>query len=193
MAKLYIISGCNGAGKTTASYTILPDMFGLAECVNSDEIAKCLSPTNPDQAAIRAGRIMLERVYELIDKRADFGVETTLATKSLLGVIRNARSLGYAVILIFFWLNSPDLAVARVRLRVCSGGHNVSEPTVRRRYVQGIENLIHRYIPVVDRWYVFDNSGTPALMIAEGGEGSVTKIYNKQVYDILQQTRFKSN
>ena len=122
MPKLYIISGCNGAGKTTASYTILPEMFGLRECVNSDEIAERLSPNKPEAAAIRASRIMLERMNELLDKRADFGVETTLATRSLMRVIEDAKNLGYVVILIYFWLNSPDLAVERVARRVASGG-----------------------------------------------------------------------
>lgn len=187
MPKLFIISGCNGAGKTTASYTILPEMFGLRECVNSDEIAERLSPNKPEAAAIRASRIMLERMNELMDKRADFGVETTLATRSLLRVIEDAKSLGYVVILIYFWLNSPDLAVERVARRVASGGHNVTEPTVRRRYVQGIINLISRYIPVVDRWMIFDNSSTPAAMIAEGGKDEMTKIHNKAIYTSLTE------
>lgn len=185
MPKLFIISGCNGAGKTTASYTILPEMFGLRECVNSDEIAERLSPNKPEAAAIRASRIMLERMNELMDKRADFGVETTLATRSLLRVIEDAKSLGYVVILIYFWLNSPDLAVERVARRVASGGHNVTEPTIRRRYVQGIINLMNRYIPVVDTWMIFDNSTTPAAMIAEGGKDEMTKIHNKTVYNSL--------
>jgi predicted ABC-type ATPase len=187
MPKLFIISGCNGAGKTTASYTILPEMFGLRECVNSDEIAERLSPNKPEAAAIRASRIMLERMNELMDKRIDFGVETTLATRSLLRVIEDAKSLGYVVILIYFWLNSPDLAVERVARRVASGGHNVTEPTVRRRYVQGIINLISRYIPVVDRWMIFDNSSTPAAMIAEGGKDEMTKIHNKAIYTSLTE------
>ena len=187
MPKLYIISGCNGAGKTTASYTILPEMFGLRECVNSDEIAERLSPNKPEAAAIRASRIMLERMNELLDKRADFGVETTLATRSLMRVIEDAKNLGYVVILIYFWLNSPDLAVERVARRVASGGHNVSEPTVRRRYKQGIVNLIHMYIPIVDQWMIFDNSTVPASMIAEGGKDSLTKIQNRTVYNILAE------
>ena len=133
----------------------------------------------------RTSRIMLERMNELMDKRADFGVETTLATRSLLRVIEDAKSLGYVVILIYFWLNSPDLAVERVARRVASGGHNVTEPTIRRRYVQGIINLMNRYIPVVDTWMIFDNSTTPAAMIAEGGKDEMTKIHNKAVYNSL--------
>ena len=187
MPKLFIISGPNGAGKTTASYTILPEMFGLRECVNSDEIAERLSPNKPEAAAIRASRIMLERMNELLERGADFGVETTLATRSLLKVIEDAKNLGYSVTLIYFWLNSDDLAVERVRLRVASGGHNVSEPTVRRRYRQGMINLIHRYIPIVDSWMIFDNSSTPASMIAQGGQGEMTKIYNKAIYTSLTE------
>lgn len=48
MPKLYIIAGCNGAGKTTASYAVLPEMLGCKEFVNADEIAKGLSPFNPE-------------------------------------------------------------------------------------------------------------------------------------------------
>lgn len=190
---MYIISGCNGAGKTTASYTILPEMFGLRECVNSDEIAERLSPNKPEAAAIRASRIMLERMNELLDRRADFGVETTLATRSLFRVIEDAKNLGYVVILIYFWLNSPDLAVERVQKRVASGGHNVSEPTVRRRYTQGIINLMNRYIPVVDTWMIFDNSSTPAALIAEGGQEVMTKIQNKTVYNLFCEIASNDN
>lgn len=193
MPKLYIISGCNGAGKTTASYTILPEMFGLRECVNSDEIAEKLSPNKPEAASIRASRIMLERMNELLDRRVDFGVETTLATRSLLRVIEDAKSLGYVVILIYFWLNSPDLAVERVQKRVASGGHNVSEPTVRRRYVQGLINLMERYIPVVDSWMIFDNSSTPAVLIAEGGIEKLTKIQTAPLYNKILEITSDNN
>ena len=62
MPKLYIIAGCNGAGKTTASYTVLPEMLGCKEFVNADEIAKGLSPFNPESVAIEAGRLMLQRM-----------------------------------------------------------------------------------------------------------------------------------
>ena len=186
MPKMYIIAGCNGAGKTTASYTVLPEMFDCREFVNADEIAKRLSPSKPESAAIRASRILLERLYELIDKGADFGVETTLATRTLLQVIQDAKDVGYVIVLIFFWLNMPDLAVERVKLRVASGGHDVPEPTIRRRYVQGLQNLMRRYIPICDLWMVLDNSGTPAAMIAEGGKDIVTKIHNKNLYNQLQ-------
>lgn len=65
---LYIISGCNGAGKTTASYTVLPEILKVEEFVNADEIARGLSPFNPDGMAIEAGRLMLKRIDELLLK-----------------------------------------------------------------------------------------------------------------------------
>jgi predicted ABC-type ATPase len=82
MKRLYIISGCNGAGKTTASYTILPEMLDCNEFVNADEIAKGLSPFNPNEVAIKAGRLMLTRIDELLENGVDFAFETTLATRS---------------------------------------------------------------------------------------------------------------
>ena len=100
MPKLFIISGCNGAGKTTASYTILPDMFNCEEFVNADEIAKGLSPFNPELAAIRASRLMMDRINELIEKGEDFGVETTLATRTIVKVLVDAQNRGYVVTLV---------------------------------------------------------------------------------------------
>ena len=111
---LYIISGCNGAGKTTASYTVLPEILECREFVNADEIAKGLSPFNPESVAIEAGRLMLQRIEFLLDKGENFSIETTLATKSYVNLIRKAHERGYYVHLIFFWLESPELAIRRV-------------------------------------------------------------------------------
>jgi predicted ABC-type ATPase len=185
MPRLYIIAGCNGAGKTTASYTILPDMLNCDEFVNSDEIAKRLSPNKPEESAIRASRLMMERIEELIDKGATFGVETTLATRTLVRVIAEAQKKGYIVTLVFFWLKMPELAVERVKLRVEAGGHYVPEVTIRRRYDVGIRNLFNLYIPVCDYWIMIDNSNNPSTIIAEGGTNVVTKIHNKTLYNLL--------
>ena len=110
MPNLYIIAGCNGAGKTTASYTVLPEMLHCKEFVNADEIAKGLSPFQPETVSFQAGRIMLNRIKELLNGKNDFGFETTLSTRSYVHLIRQARKLGYTVVLIFFWLESADLA-----------------------------------------------------------------------------------
>src|ERR1700761_9296441 len=106
MPNLYIIAGCNGAGKTTASYTILPEILNCREFVNADAIAAGLSPFNPENVAIEAGRIMLTRIKALMQAGEDFAIEITLATKSYISLIKEARNLGYKVTLVYFWLSS---------------------------------------------------------------------------------------
>jgi predicted ABC-type ATPase len=183
MKRLYIISGCNGAGKTTASYTILPEMLDCNEFVNADEIAKGLSPFNPNEVAIKAGRLMLTRIDELLENGVDFAFETTLATRSYVNTVKKAQEKGYLVTVLYFWLNSPELAIERVRIRVKEGGHNIPEKTIRRRYDLGISNMFNLYIPVADYWMFIDNSKTPFEILAEGqGEKEVVKnemIWNK--------------
>ena len=154
--KLYIISGCNGAGKTTASFNILPDLLNCKEFVNADEIARGLSPFQPEKVSIEAGRLMLKRIQELINSNQDFSFETTLSTKSFLNTIKNARSVGYYVTLIFFWLESVELAKNRVQKRVLEGGHNA-----------GIKNLFNIYLYSVDSLLIFDNSKPESELIAE--------------------------
>lgn len=183
MARMYIISGCNGAGKTTASYTILPDLLNLATFVNADEIADELSPQAPEKEMIRASRLMVERMDQLIERGEDFAVETTLATKSLAVTITKAQNKGYMVGIFYFWLKSPELAVKRVAIRVKSGGHGVPDATVIRRYHQGMKNLRELYIPICNYWVLIDNSAREGKWIAEGGLSYPTKIYNKKLYN----------
>ena len=168
MPKLYIISGCNGSGKTTACYTLLPDLLNCREFVNSDEFAKSLSPFNPASASVTASRYMLMKINYLLDRNADFCVETTLATRSLVKIIEEAQGRGYEVMVLYFWLNSPELAIQRVRDRVASGGHHIPDPVIRRRYVMGLQYFFETYIPVSDRWVLADNSRTPFTVVAEG-------------------------
>lgn len=183
MANLYIIGGCNGAGKTTASYSVLPEMLNCREFVNADEIAKGLSPFQPEQVAIDAGRIMLKRIRELIKNQVDFAFETTLAPKSFVKIIQEAQATGYFVTLVYFWLNSPELAVQRVAARVKSGGHNITEEIIYRRYYAGIENLAKIYFPVCDFWMIIDNSVAPFQVIAEGNTTKSIEIHNQTVFN----------
>lgn len=155
---LYIIAGCNGAGKTTASFTILPEFINCQEFVNADEIAKGLSPFQPEKVAIEAGRIMLHRITELMKKGERFAFETTLSTLGLKSKIMDAKQLGYTVTLLYFWLCSVELAKARVITRVLEGGHHIDPMTIERRYKKGIKNLLEIYLPIVDEAMIFDNS-----------------------------------
>lgn len=163
MPKLYIIAGCNGAGKTTASFTVLPEMLRCREFVNADEIAKGMSPFNPEKMAIDAGRIMLQRIDELIDRGEDFAFETTLATRTYVNLIRKAHECGYFVSLLFFWLPTPEQAVERVAQRVGVGGHNISISTIYRRYESGLRNLFRLYIPICNYWVIYDNSNVDGI------------------------------
>lgn len=185
MPRLFIISGCNGAGKTTASYTILPSLLNLHTFVNADEIADELSPLEPEREAIRASRLMMERVDQLILHGADLAVETTLATKSLAGVITGAQNQGYRVGLFYFWLKSPELAVKRVAIRAASGGHSVPEATIVRRYWQGMDNLRNIYLPICDNWWLIDNSTKKGKQVAEGGAGIPTVIHNRRTFNLI--------
>ena len=188
MPYLYIISGCNGAGKTTASYTILPEMLGCKEFVNSDEIAKGLSPFNADNitVAVEASRIMYKRIRELISSEKTFALETTLASRSIARLLQGAQEKGYYVTLLYFWLNTPDLAVERVKNRVAAGGHNVTETTIRRRYDAGIYNLFQLYMPICDYWMITDNSLSPMEIIGKGFKDGKKEIYNTLIYNKLE-------
>ena len=183
MPRLFIISGCNGSGKTTASYSVLPEMLECTQYVNSDEFAKSLAPFDPDSASVRAGRFMLMRINYLFSRREDFCIESTLATRSLLRMVREAKDNGYTVTLIYLWLSSPEMAIARVRERVASGGHNTPEPIIRRRYFMGLKYFFDEYIPECDRWILADNSKSPFTVIAEGS-GSLTHIRDSEKYDL---------
>lgn len=182
MPRLYIISGCNGAGKTTASYSLLPEMLECSEFVNSDEFAKSLSPFDPSLASIQASRYMLMKIRYLLKKEKDFAIETTLATRTLLKIVKSAQAAGYTVTLLYFWLNSPELAVERVRARVEAGGHNIPEETIRRRYQVGVDYFFHIYAPISERWILADNSQIPFRVIAEGSKDDVINVRDKEIF-----------
>ncbi len=180
---LYIIAGCNGAGKTTASFTVLPEMLNCHEFVNADEIAKGLSPFNPESVALQAGRLMIERVIQLMKEGKSFAFETTLSTRSYVKLVQQAQRNGYYVTLLFFSLASPEQAVRRVAQRVSQGGHNIPTDVVYRRYASGLKNLFQMYTNVVDYWAFYDNSECPTRKIAYGWRNGQTVIQEKETYN----------
>jgi len=184
MKKIYIIAGPNGAGKTTASYTILPEIFDCKEFVNADEIARGLSPFNSDNVSLKAGRIMLSRIKELLENDRTFAFETTLSTKSYVELICKAKGKGYDITLLFLRLNSIELAIKRVKTRVNEGGHDIPENVIKRRFKNGLKNLFQLYIPIVNKWILVDNSGENFQIIAEGA-GKETIIKNNEIWTDL--------
>ena len=163
---LYIIAGPNGAGKTTASYTLLPEILHCYNFVNADEIAHGLSPFSPNTVDVQAARIMLMRIEELLAQKVDFAIETTLATRSYVQLVKRAHIIGYKVHLLFFYLESSEQAIQRVAQRVSEGGHNIPKDVIRRRYQRGLSNLINLYIPICDSVLVYNNTYTPASIVA---------------------------
>ena len=163
---LYIIAGPNGAGKTTASFNLLPDVLHCPNFVNADEIARGLSPFAPEEVSFQAGRLMLQRIDELLLRKVDFAIETTLATRSYVQLVHRAQALGYKVHLIFFFLENEEQAIQRVAQRVSNGGHNIPEDDIRRRFKRGIFNLVNLYLTVCDSVLVYNNIKTPAQLVA---------------------------
>ena len=186
--QLYIIAGCNGAGKTTASFTILPEVLDCKEFINADEIAKGLSPFQPESVAMQAGRIMLARMDELLQKGETFAFETTLATKSYKQKIEWAQANGYEVTLLFFWLRNVTMAKERVAQRVAEGGHSIPSETIERRYHNGIANLFAIYMNMVDICYIFDNSEGERTPIAKKYKGGKEIIYNTDLYNQMKDS-----
>lgn len=187
MPKLYILSGCNGSGKTTASYALLPELLGCSIFVNSDEFAKGLSPFGPERASINASRFMIRKIEYLLERKADFGIETTLATRSLIKIVKRAQELGYEATVIYLWLSSPELAVERIKARVAAGGHHIPEETVRRRYNVGLKYFFEDYSPTCDRWILADNSEPPFRVVAEGGKNGINTIKDEQTYNLIKE------
>ncbi|MCQ2268616.1 MAG: zeta toxin family protein [Bacteroidaceae bacterium] len=189
---LYIIAGCNGAGKTTASITVLPEILQCKEFVNADEIAKGLSPFNPENVAIEAGRLMLQRIDTLVSGSESFAIETTLSTKSYSKLIEKAKSNGFQIQLLFFWLPTPEHAIERVAQRVKEGGHNIPIEVIRRRYQAGIENLFHIYMPIVDSWMLIENQSCPRIIVADGSINT-ENIYNVELFNTIKNICQRKN
>jgi predicted ABC-type ATPase len=183
---LYVIAGCNGAGKTTASFTILPEILDCKEFVNADEIARGISPFQPESISFEAGRIMLKRIDDLLRENINFAFETTLATKSYKQLINKAKEQGYQTTLLFFWLQNDELAIERVKARVSEGGHNIEVGVIKRRYLRGIENLFKIYLPIFDEILIFDNSAGKPELIAEKQLNTDLEILNTIKYEKLR-------
>lgn len=163
-----ILAGINGAGKTTSSRPVVAETYGIKTFVNADVVAQGLSGFDPAPVAAKAGQIVLEWVRELGGRRADFAFETTIAGRTHAVWLRTLREAGYDVRLHYYWLDSPELAVARVAARVRIGGHHIPEETIRQRYPRTVGNFFELYRPLASRWFVYDNSGSETRLVADG-------------------------
>jgi len=170
-----VLAGPNGAGKSTAAPELLKGALGVHEFVNADLIAQGLSGFQPENTAIEAGRILLHRLRRLTEQRVSVAFESTLASRSLAPWIRNLLGSGYAFHLLFLWLPTAEMAVARVQDRVRMGGHSVPEETIRRRYHAGLKNFFCLYRPLATTWRFYDNSAWPRPRLMASGAGNTTE------------------
>lgn len=166
--KIVIIAGPNGAGKTTFAEEFLPNEAGCPMFVNADLIAAGLAPFDPERAAFKAGRLMLQEIHVHVSRKESFAFETTLSGRIYARLIPTWQEAGFTVKLFFLRLSSPELSIARVRQRVATGGHNVPEPTIRRRFAVGLRNFEDIYKSLVDEWALYDNSSHTPRLIQEG-------------------------
>jgi len=157
MPEIFVFGGCNGSGKTTLANSFLSSEPNI-EYVNADIIAAQLNSSDVEVVAIQASRIMLTRLNDLVASEVDFAFETTLAARSFAKFLRKCKNKGYQINLVYVWLKSVELATNRVARRVASGGHNIPEATIIRRYHRGRQNFIELYMPIADFWRVYDNS-----------------------------------
>jgi|APGre2960657505_1045072.scaffolds.fasta_scaffold00504_5 predicted ABC-type ATPase len=182
-----ILAGPNGAGESTAAPALLQGALAVSEFVNADVIARGLSPRDPDLAAIAAGRVMLSRLRELAAQRTNFAFETTLASRSFAPWLHDLSASGYSVHFFFLWLPSADFAVQRVADRVRAGGHDVPEPTVRRRYRTGLRNFFELYEPTASTWRLYDGSGPEPKLIADRLVSQPISVYDQVIWHLVRQ------
>ncbi len=185
---VYIIAGPNGSGKTTFASKFLPHYAKCPNFVNADLIAQGLSPFSPSSAAIKAGKLVLSQIYEFAKSGMDFSFESTLAGKLYANLFKELKTKGYNLHLFFLWVPNPQLAIVRIRDRVAEGGHHVPSEDVKRRFDRSIKNFFKLYMPLLDTWMLFDNSGIKPFLIAKKDNCEIDVIHKQLLKEILHKT-----
>jgi len=188
--QLYIIAGPNGAGKTTFASEFLPRYADCKQFINADFIAGGLAPFSPETAALHAGRLLLEQIRILAEKKTDFGFETTLSGVTYVSLLRKLKARGYRIQLYFLWIPKVELALKRIADRVEMGGHDIPEEVVRRRFHKGLRNLFKLYRPTLDSWSIFDNSEVLPHLIAREELGEL-QVFDKNLFTKIAEAAEK--
>lgn len=179
--QLFIIAGPNGSGKTTLSKELLK-AYKLA-FVNSDEIAKELSVAI-DTVKVSAGKEALLRIGKLFSQKKSFAIETTLSGGYIQKVIETARKNKYEVILIFVFLDSPEMCIERIKIRVKSGGHSIPDKDVLRRFYRGKTNLFSKYLALVQSVSIYYNGYNVPVLVAKGKANKVD-VLHEQLFQLF--------
>ncbi|MGA2252660.1 zeta toxin family protein [Terracidiphilus sp.] len=162
---IVILGEPSGAGKTTAARALLRDALQGIVFLNADEIARQISPYDPDSAALTAGRVFIKRMRDLVRRGSSFAFETTCSGKSYIRLLAQCKQDGWRITLFYFWLPSPEYSIERVARRVLQGGHHIPTDVIYRRYKAGISNMRHLYLPLADEAEIFDNSDKERRLI----------------------------
>ncbi len=187
MKEIVILGGPNGAGKTTAARVLLPEFFEIHEFLNADDIARQISPDNVDLAALAAGRLLIERMRAAVREGQSFALETTCSGKSYLKLLEQCKRDGWRIKMLYFWLPTPEDAIARVARRVSQGGHNIPAEVIERRYYAGISNMRNLYLPLADDAEIYDNSDRHRILIAEKREGLAFLVHDEERWTRIEE------
>ena len=171
MPTLVVIAGPNGSGKSTLTAAV--DFEGRANLVDPDAIAGRMNPSHPETAAGPAAREAIARCRGYLAEKTSFAVETTLAGKRALTFMREAKSAGFQIQLLYVALSSPELHIQRVRLRVSQGGQDVTDQDIRRRCARSLAHAPEA-VRLADETVIFDNSGLERQRVLEIRNGRVT-------------------
>lgn len=184
---IFILGGPNRAGKTTAANVLLPEKLRLHAFLNADEIARRISPDNVEAAAFEAGRLMIERMRGMVRDGQSFAFETTCSGRSYIRLLNECRAAGWRISLIYLWVPSPEYSIARVAKRVSQGGHHIPDEVIRRRYLTGLWNMRHLYLPLADDAFVYDNRERALRLVARRTAGSSIIVLDEEVWSRIEE------
>ncbi|MCL2331512.1 MAG: zeta toxin family protein [Proteobacteria bacterium] len=162
---LYLIAGANGSGKTTLGRELLREKTNLV-FLNTDDIAAKIG----DKIGLQSGRAIQEKLYEILGSKKSFVWESTISGVHHLRIIEKARAAKYEIVLIYVFLGSVDLNIARVQKRMSMGGHKVSETDIRRRFQRSILNF-PAVKKLADHWELYYNGDDNYELVARGADG----------------------
>lgn len=173
---MIVIGGHHGAGKTTFAREFLTTEGDCLRFLNTDEIARGLSPLDSSLSQRQAGRLLLDETRRLIGDQVDFALESTLSGKTQAKIIQNARDKHYHISLFYLWLPSAEESEKRVQQRVKEGGHDVPLDAIHRRFPRSYSNFFDLYLPLADEWSLWNASSIPARCVGSSHTNDVSQL-----------------
>ena len=164
--EVYIVGGSNGAGKTTFAKEFIKEAD--LTFLNADEIAREIDPEDQAGGKLKAGRLLFQRLEDLVAKGQSFVLESTLSGLYLKKIVKELKEAEYRITLLYLFLDDPELAIDRVKIRVIGGGHNIPEADIRRRYHRSKMNFWNIYKNLTDEWQLFYNGEDHIFQVAIG-------------------------